>query len=280
MNKVSEKTYQLPLQEKIIIVGSRVITSAQPHCKLENNQLSLSDQWVIQLIYTTSQKDTPPQLLEFPLAWEEVWPWDNELLNVKTAKYLKKPQIQKMQILAAKHSPQVLQLFIQTPLSLETKEAPAEKILSPQPAAVEHIPPSVQPEQPAQSNLAPVPLSPNYQELEDDCRKLSQALTELEQRVKQLEEAQTASAAKLAGYVVDSFRLGPVPKAIFEVFASGSEDLLHKAASNNQGYFVLELPAGNYDIKVKHPRYQPLIMKSYPLVSGENKTQDFILKRI
>lgn len=260
MNKVSEKTYQFPVQEKITILGSRIITSAQPCCKAESNKLILTDQWTVQLVYTNSSAKTPTQLLELPLAWEEVWPWEYAQLEIAEARYLKKPQIQKMQFFSTKQNPYVLQLAIQTSLKLDMREKQDVVQEAPLPA-----------EDPVQNQ--PVAIS-------EIILKLSQNLTAIEERIKLLEERQVIPAAKLNGSVVDSFRLNPIAKAIIEISASGNEDLLHKVATNGQGCFDMELPPGSYDIKIKHPRYQSLAVRSYNLAHGENKNQDFILKRI
>lgn len=277
---ISKKNYQLPLPEKITVIGSRVTTSAQPQFRFENNQLILNDNWVIQLVHTTHPRSKEPQLLEFPIVWEEAWPWDQELPASATLTYKSKPRILLINSLAPKHSSPVLNLTLETPLAIELNEQGAKPILiNPIPAPVENKVPIQPPVQPEYANL-----QQTQQLLEEKHLEMSQTIAELVQRLSRLEEQQAEQQqqmAKLSGYVVDSFRLAPVTKAILEVYQNGNEEPVSKLATNNQGYFAIDnLLSGTYEIKVKHPRYLPFIMKNYVIANGENKSQDFILKRI
>lgn len=277
MIKISQKNYQLPLQEKITILGSRVTTSTQPHFLLENNQLTLTDNWVLQLVHTTAEHSSEPQLLEFPLTWEEVWPWGQEFSTSITISYKKKPHIQLINSISTNHSSPMLNITLETPLEINLSDP--EKRPLPTSVMPKNLTTSAEP------TVQPTTIEhKSYQVLEEKYLRLSQAIAELEQRLLKLEEKQIEQqpkAAKLSGYVVDSFRLIPVSKAILEFYQANSDEPLYKLATNNQGYYTLDdLSSGSYDIKVKHPRYLPLVMNSYTIANAENKSQDFLLKRI
>ena len=278
MIKISLKNYQLTLQEKITILGSRVTTSTQPNFLLDNNQLILTDNWVLQLVHTTAEQSSEPQLLEFPLTWEEVWPWSQELSTNITINYKKKPHIQLISSISTNHSSPMLNITLETPLEINLTD-PESKPLPTNPVTPKNLTIS------AELTVQPATIEQqNNQLLEEKCLKLSQAMTELEERLLKLEEKQIEQqqkAAKLSGYVVDSFRLIPISKAILEFYQGNSDEPLYKLATNNQGYYTLdELSSGTYDIKVKHPRYLPLVMNSYTIANAETKSQDFLLKRI
>ncbi len=84
----------------------------------------------------------------------------------------------------------------------------------------------------------------------------------------------------LNGTVLDAYRLVPLPHAIIEFYQKDKDSPVVKVASNNKGRYACgEIIPGIYDIKVKHPRYLPLIIKNYIVAAGDDKSQDFLLRR-
>lgn len=278
---VSKKHYQIPLQGKIILAGSRISTAKQPKFSINNGQLLLSDQWLIQLIDSVRPRGAEPQLLEFPLDWEETLPWDLKQSDNITVNYQKKPQIKEVQTKIINNINPVLDITVEVPIAIELEltDQQAQAIQT-----ANTIPLSSPPHKTAKQvpTANPVP-QPSYQELESKCRELTTAVEELQQRLLSLEEKSSEQTRfiKFSGYVVDSFRLSPIIKAIIELTPSNKADTTYKLVSDNQGYFSSEeLEPGTYDIKVKHPRYHPLSLNNYVFTIGEEKSQDFILKRI
>jgi len=292
MNKISKKNYQLPLPTKLTVVGSRVATSVQPNYLISKGQLIVSDSWVIQLVYTTEPNNRQPQLLEFPITWDDSSPWGSEEPINLIICYKRSPQIQLMHSSAPAHARPFLNITVEVPLSIEPIQLPgpapqlapsAVAVAAEKPPVEKNTSKSAEPE-PSPEQPATAELQQRFEQLEERYRELAQTVKELTQRVCLLENRErrdNPSTAKFAGYVVDSFRLVPIPKAILELYNSGSEEPAYKVAANNQGFFIQEdiLP-GTYDIKVRHPRYQTLDMKNYLISAGENKCQDFLLKRL
>ncbi len=94
------------------------------------------------------------------------------------------------------------------------------------------------------------------------------------------EEPRKDSHPTLKGAVLDAYRLVPLSQAIIEFYQKGNDSPVAKVASDSKGrYLCEEIIPGIYDVKVKHPRYLPLIIKNYIVAAGDDKSQDFLLRR-
>ncbi len=294
MIKHSKKNFEISLQERIKLAGARVITSPHPRFEFKEGQLILCDQWTIQLIHTTQPNSAEPRLLEFPVTWEETFPWSQAPPVNISVEYKKKPKITFVQSQLVNQTQPVIYLTIETPIKINfSDEKPVFADKKPNTTANDPplgtLPPTFpQNAEPSQANRLTYPeklmeIESKFNKLTEEHRKLSQLVEELSQHLAVLEEklTQQQTKAKLFGYIVDSFRLTPVNKAIVEIARQDSEEPLYKLTSNHQGFFFSEdMEPGIYNIRVKHPRYHPLIMRDYCLTGGEVKNQDFLLKRI
>lgn len=268
MIKVSQKKYEFPLSEKITILGTRITTSNHPQAYTDDTRIIITDNWLLQLAYSASAKQAEPKLLEIPIAWEEIIPWDQAMSGNVTVTYIKRPKILAVNTAVSNPTAQKLNLTIETLLSLDCLDEKAKPLMN-----------RSEPPPPGELTF----LQNNFRELEENCHNLSALIQGLEQRLAAVEDKLTGlqtGGSGLSGYVLDSFHLIPVSKAILEFYQNENPEPCYKLAANSQGYYAADdLAAGTYNIRVKHPRYAPLIINSYVIADREKKSQDFLLKR-
>jgi len=81
--------------------------------------------------------------------------------------------------------------------------------------------------------------------------------------------------------VLDALRLIPISKAIIEITPQDMKEARYKGITNGQGLYSLSaITPGMYDIRIKHPRFLPLILTNYKICANEDKLQSFLLHRV
>ena len=259
----TQKNYEFTLPEKIRIAGLHVETARKFKQEIVSGKLRLSDNWNIQIVSAPAAAPAQAELslLEFPVLWEDEFEWtqgcpgDHLIFSYKKA-----PRSISAHIREEKRDV-LLDLTLEAVIGWEIGRS-ADPPPAPRPAGA---------------------WEEKIGALEEKVCVLSEAFRNLELEVQKLKEEQLARPVlkcRLAGTILDDFRMGPVPKSILEFFPNGSPEACAKTAADNQGYYSCEeLAPGSYEIKIKHPRFLPLVIKDFTIKAGENKYQDFILRR-
>jgi len=275
----TQKCYTVPLSEKVQISGMRVEPGRKLEQEIAAGKLRLKDNWNIQIIYTplVSPTQAEPSFLEFPVLWEDEFEWNQDLPCHVIFSYEKIPHSISSHIWEKNRSVMLdltLEATIRAELNAAPQDSSPEKKKCTQPDGN-----SLNLNTQNDNKLALQKISA----LEDRVKSLSQLINNLEFKVGTLEEKWSITPAlksRLAGTVLDEFRMIPITKCIIELFQNGSEEACAKIATDTHGHYACDqLFPGVYEIRVKHPRFLPLVIKDYPIYEGENKYQDFILRR-
>lgn len=265
----TQKNYVLPLDGKIKIAGMRVETGGRFEQKIVSGKLSLRDSWNIQIIYTPADSPATAELtlLEHPVLWEDEFEWNQDYPGHFRFFYKKAPSAVTSHIREEKRNFRLC-LTVEAVIGVEIGsggEAESEKSA---------ITPGSHGTYGVQEQLSA---------LEAKIDSLSQTVSKLEGEVQKLKEISSllpALQGRLAGMVFDEFRMIPVAKCILEFTPTGSEEPCVKTVTDNNGYFTCErLQPATYEIKIRHPRYLPLVIKDFIINERENRYQDFILRR-
>lgn len=270
---ISKKEFCLPLSEKVRIQGLRVETGPSPQALIADSKLKLQDNWKLQLAFCSYANNTDqaaPGFLEFPVLWEEEFDLSEDF-PVWTAAYTKKPACVASRIEESRIQPPLLHLTIEATLSADPKPV---AIADPKPVAIKECP---------KISDQPSPDLTRINAWEENIRELQKKISFLEDKLSEIENSSinnNSSYGRLAGTVLDSFRLVPVSKAIIEIYRKDREEPLIKTATDMRGVYVFSrLQPGLYDIKIKHPRYAVLEIKDYPIFDLDDKNQDFLMRR-
>lgn len=279
MIKVLQKDFAIPLPTKELkIMGIRVENSPQPHIIMEKEQLTIKDNWNVQLVYTPlADKDyiVNPTLLEYQVEWAETLEYAEELRG-STINYKKKPCSIASSI---RENPDYkATLYLTMEIVIEIKKA-----TSPSPLAA--ITTSIQPEKES------LPVYATYEQLkflEERILQLEKLVSDLSSFKNSLETSgkeqqpppnSPVKSCNMKGKIIDAFRLAPVANAIIEFTLPEQEEPLRKIATDERGSYSLKIEPGIYDIKIKHPRYLFLFLRGFTINEAEEKIQDFMLRR-
>jgi hypothetical protein len=272
------KEYQLPLPEKITILGMHIETGKLHQLETLEKILKLKDSWNIQVIYRPYDSDyqTSPSLLEFPVSWEEEIEWSDYDSGEITFTYPMPPKIIFTILQEEPISQFSLKLNIEVTVEVAvSNNIPSTSVSSPV-KSPSNIPKKIQ------SNITNLNTKLNL--LEEQNIKLSEHISKMLERIEALEKLNTQKVttySRITGYVLDSFRLLPLTKTILEFQRKDEQNPIVKIASDNRGfYFCDKLLPGTYEIKIKHPRFAPLIVKEFTINEGDSKYQDFLLNRL
>jgi hypothetical protein len=312
MFKQSQREIIVPLKDsKFTIMGIYIKTSPVPQHEFRENQLTIKDEWFLQIIYAqdrsiNAQKN--PSLTEYKTSWQEEFPWPEEKPATLSIRYHKNPKCINSFIRHDQQNGSRLHLtietsweinFIKSPLetlaqiNLKKKAAPpvknkSEKKVAEQTKELIEENGEIQKEK-QKKEQEPIkiqvqaPKELTEKEVEKQLAKLTALLSTLEKRIETIEKElppNPTEKSRLNGIIVDAFRLVPIPRAIVEIFDPNSEEPFVKTFSNSRGFYCLDLPSGLYDIKIKHTRFSPLVIKDYRIKKSEEKLQDFMLHRM
>ncbi|MCR4441083.1 MAG: carboxypeptidase-like regulatory domain-containing protein [Peptococcaceae bacterium] len=268
MYKQFQKDYQFPLDNKITILGLRVETGPQPLHDISPDTLKLKDNWKIQIVYKPydSGRQSVPLLLELPVLWEDELNWVGNLPAALSISYKKKPRSVSAFLQETSSKKYSLYLTLETLIEIDFVEsAPANE------------------QDPGTETVTKKEKEPRERTLEDKLIQLSGQIDELVKKVTSLEKKMNFSHAaegRIGGYVLDSFTMIPIGKCIIEFCPKDSIEASIKIATDGRGFYsVRGIAPGTYDLKIKHPRYAPLAIKDYVINEGDNKYQDFLLRR-
>lgn len=289
---ISKKDHILPLSEKIKIQGFRIETSQRPSFLIKDHILLLSDTWKIQLAYLPlKQKESSGHSLfsEFSVAWEDSFDWKEDYPTHITAAYLKKPRGVAMHLSESADNRYTLHLSLEVPVSIDFLSQHLATVAKESP--VQHTNNNPTAEEPAVDTKTALShvfkqaqhkADSRFSELEKRASRLEKDIEELATRLHNVEASINSLIvySRLNGTVLDSYRIIPIPNAIIEIYENLNDAPLFKTASDERGYYACErLEPGTYHIKIKHPRYLPLDINNYVIKKGENRSQDFLLRR-
>lgn len=267
---------QLTVPEKITVLGLRIEAGRQPGYEIKEKKLTVKDTWSIQIVYKPfgSNYQVPPSLMEIPYSWEEEFEWDKGSSDGLSVSYHKPPHSTLYQINEEKRLMYFLHLIAEGVLAIDYAQNEVRIIASSQ-------------QEPVKEEMVPAGADKNLEEimtkldrLEHSYAELCQQLKTLMEKTNSLQEKPVSINCNIGGYVLDGLRLVPVAKTIIEFYQNNEEEPVLKTATDNRGFYSCDqLVPGTYDIKIKHPRFSPLVIKDYSIKAGENKYQDFLLRR-
>lgn len=290
MKRNFRKHLQMPVEQKIIILGLRIETSDTVQCVTANNKLHLKDEWKLLIAYKPydSGYQDPPLYMEKPILWTEEFEWISNT-PISLATYNKPPKCTLTHLEEQQRFTYILNLTLEGVIEIHFDERPVLPVNeNSAPAA---MPTSRKEQENAETHLT------KWKQIELDLEQSNKRIAVLEKQYsevidhlhKQTErmdylvdllEKKSITHSRISGYILDSFRLIPVSKTIVEFYLNNQDDAVAKIASDARGYYTCDqLPAGTYEIRVKHPRFSPLIIKDYIIRAGDNKYQDFLLRK-
>lgn len=295
----TQKHFVFPLQEKIKIAGLRVETGREFRQEVVSGKIRLADNWNIQIVYTsiTAPAQGNPSLLEFPVLWEDEYDWKEDYPDEHlTFSYKKAPSAVSAHI-REENRAILLDLTLEGTIAVELRRGKAG-LADGNAGGGCPTPPSLAGSAALTSVLRQAgaweekvgvleekaeALEKKSEALEKKVRALTESIRNLEAGVQKLKDERPATPAlkcRLSGTILDDFRMIPIPKSILELYSHGTQEACAKTASDNRGYYSCEeLLPGNYEIRIKHPRFLPLVIKDFTIREGESKYQDFILRR-
>ncbi|PKM90296.1 MAG: hypothetical protein CVU87_02605 [Firmicutes bacterium HGW-Firmicutes-12] len=275
--KKFQKEYRLPLPGKITILGMHIETKKKPQQEASENLVTLKDYWNIQIIYRPYDSDyqTSPSLLEFPVSWEQEIELSNYNSGEITFTYPNPPK----SISTLLQEEPISQFFLRIII-----EGTVEVIISNNNPSIPTTSVKYPTNVPKKIRFNINKLNTKLNSLEEQNIELHAQLSKMSERIYALEEStpeKVTTYSRITGYILDSFRLLPLAKTIIEFRKEDEQSPPVKIASDNRGfYFCDKLIPGTYEIKIKHPRFSPLIIKEFPINEGDNKYQDFLLNRL
>lgn len=300
MFKQSQREIIVPLKDnKFTIMGIYIKTSPVPQHEFKENQLTIKDEWLLQIIYAqdrsfNAQKN--PSLTEYKTSWQEEFPWLEEKPATLSIRYHKNPKCVNSFIRCDQQNGSRLHLTIETSWEINFIKSPLETLaqINLKKKAAEQTKELIEEngemqkqkqkkEQEPIKTQVQAPKELAEKKVEKQLAKLTALLSTLEKRIETIEKElppNPTEKSRLNGIIVDAFRLVPIPRAIVEIFNPNSEEPFVKTFSNSRGFYCLDLPSGLYDIKIKHTRFSPLVIKDYQIKKSEEKLQDFMLHRM
>lgn len=291
MKRNFRKYLQMPVEQKIIILGLRIETGDTIECVTANNKLHLKDEWKIQIAYKPydSSYQDPPHFMEKQIRWAEEFEWINTNTPIAFATYNKPPKCTLTHLEEQLRFTYILNLTLEGVIELHLAESPVLPVNENSAPLAMPAPRKKQENTEAhftkwkqlelaleQSNNRIAVLEKQYSEVIEHLHKQTERMDSLVD----LLEKKSITNSRISGYILDSFRLIPVSKTIVEFYLDNQDDAVAKIASDARGYYTYDqLPPGTYEIRVKHPRFSPLIIKDYIIRAGDNKYQDFLLRK-